>query len=210
MHVFVPSPDCTNCSLPFVKERPGFTVAGALRFRGEIAKRLNELTREITGRPPISPINESRAEADPDFNQCTDSFGVVAGAPANYHSEPCIFEVDAVKERGPFTDPATGLGYPNYSFLLPGAAWLPGLYASLRDWLIVQQGSGGQYGQYTVLLHPNTGCEGRDHAEERSIEWLGGERFPLSIDMFSCHALGCNQACVGEQPLPPANCSSAD
>jgi aromatic ring-cleaving dioxygenase len=64
-----------------------------------------------------------------------------------------------------------------------------------------------EYGAYDVLLHPNTGCEVRDHAEERSIDWLGSS-YPLSIDVFSCNALGCNQACPSTLP-PPANCSGA-
>ena len=59
----------------------------------------------------------------------------MAGAPANYHPEPCIFEVDAVKKMGPFTDPVTKEGYPNYSFLIPGDVWLPGLLDRVHAWL---------------------------------------------------------------------------
>jgi len=43
--------------------------------------------------------------------------------------------VDAVKRLGPFTDPRTGLGYPNWSFFLPGHVWMPTLVDQLTNWL---------------------------------------------------------------------------
>lgn len=68
-----------------------------------------------------------------------------------------------------------------------------------------------RWGAYNMLLHPNTGCEVRDHVEQRSIRWLGEPRLPLLPEVFSCRALGCNQACpdagTGAPRPPPANCS---
>jgi hypothetical protein len=208
-------------------------------MRRDLAEQLNLLTRQIKGSDALDPIDLDRALKDPDYNQCGDSYNIVAGAPANYHTEPCIFEVDAVKKGGPFTDPATGpaprslppcfsgqrfvlapqalarhmlvgcaeLGYPNYSFLLPSEYWLPGLVSSIKRWLGAVR---AKYGAYDILVHPNTGCEVRDHAEHKSIAWLGSS-YPLSIGVFSCNALGCNQACPGDGvvPSPPANCSHA-
>lgn len=60
-----------------------------------------------------------------------------------------------------------------------------------------------------VLVHPNTGCEVRDHIEAASITWLGSPH-PLLASVFSCRALGCNQACAAaRRPLvPPAHCDA--
>ena len=207
VHLFFPNVNCTNCTSDYTSERPGFTYAGAMQLRGQLSSQLNAWTEALTGRPPRDPISAERAAADASYNQCGDTYRIVAGAPANYHPEPCIFEVDAYKRPGPFTDPATRLGYPNYSFLLPGATWMPGLLALLEAWLLAL---GPAWGQYDVLLHPNTGCEVRDHVEPRSIRWLQGTPRALLPEVFSCRALGCNQACPehGSQPLPaPANCS---
>merc|ERR1712224_31050 len=142
-----------------------------------------------TGKELLDPINVTRAKMDPTYDQCIDIYNIAAGAPANFHNEPCIYEVDMVKERGPFTDPATGGGYPNFSFFIPGETWLPGLLQMVMDWLEKNRG------QYDVLIHPNTGCEVRDHMEEQSISWLG-KSYPLLPRVFSCRALGCNQACT--------------
>ena len=98
-------------------------------YRKMIAEKLNELSRE--GR-----IDVYRAARDPNYNQCGNEFFITAGAPANYRSLPCIFEVDATKKGGPFTDPSSGMGYPNYSFLLPGSAWMDGLVDSMRSWIL--------------------------------------------------------------------------
>lgn len=202
VHVFFPNPNCTDCEEAFTIERPGFTFAGAMRLRREMAAALNELTLNITGAPPVDPIDMERAGTDLDYNQCGDTYGIVAGAPANYHPEPCIFEVDATKRGGPFTNPTSRLGYPNYSFLLPGATWMPHLLHSITLWLAPRAGL------YDVLLHPNSGCEVRDHVEERSITWLQGRPHALLPQIFSCRALGCNQACHGAEPplRPPAQC----
>jgi hypothetical protein len=157
----------------------------------------------IRGSPARDPIDTVRAAQDPSYNQCGDRYHIAAGAPANYHTEPCIFESDLVKERGPFTDPATGLGYPNYSFFLPGITWLPDLLVRLRTWL---RHLANAYIEYDMLIHPNTGCEVRDHIEQRSFEWLG-RALPLLPTVFSCRALGCNQACPGSSP--PQGCPRA-
>jgi hypothetical protein len=177
-----------------------------MQFRRDLSEQLNLITKRITGQLPRDPIDLEMAQSDPSYNQCEDTYNIVAGAPANFHSEPCIFEVDAVKEQGPFTDPDTLKGYPNYSFFIPGDFWLPGLLHMLREWLLSTR---RRYaGRYDILIHPNTGCEVRDHAEERSIEWMG-KSHPLLVSAFSCNALGCNQACprVGASPPAPANCS---
>jgi hypothetical protein len=108
VHVFFPNPRCTNCSLDFTSERRDFTYEGAMRMRRDLAEQLNLLNRLIKGSNPLDPIDLDRALNDPDYNQCGSSYNIVAGAPANYHTEPCIFEVDAVKKGGPFTDPSTG------------------------------------------------------------------------------------------------------
>lgn len=108
VHVFFPNPRCTNCSLDFTSERRDFTYEGAMRMRRDLAEQLNLLNRLIKGSNPLDPIDPDRALNDPDYNQCGNSYNIVAGAPANYHTEPCIFEVDAVKKGGPFTDPSTG------------------------------------------------------------------------------------------------------
>ena len=207
VHVFFPNKRCTNCSAIFTHERLGFSFAGSMAYRGMLASQLNALTLALTGQPPRDPIDADRAAQDPTYNQCA-SYQIVAGAPANYHPEPCAFEVDTVKRGGPFTDPESGLGYPNWSFLLPGAAWIPGLVSGLERWLAEQRAAHG-YGEYDVLIHPNSGCEVRDHMEPRSLTWLGTAR-PLLASIFSCRALGCNQACQGAKlPLaPPANCST--
>lgn len=172
-------------------------------FRRDISEFLNFLTLNITGKAPKDPIDAALAAIDPDYSQCTDTYNIAAGAPANFHDQPCIYEVDAVKEPGPFTDPATGLGYPNYSFFLPGEYWMPGLLPMLKDWLVQIKAS--QYHAYDVLIHPNTGCEVRDHVETKSIQWYGKD-YPLLPKVFSCHSLGCNQGCPSTAP-PPANCS---
>ena len=135
VHVFFPNPACTNCSLSFSSERPGFTFDGSMAYRGLMAARLNALSTRITGHPPRAPIDAHRAGADPAYSACEDDYHIVAGAPANYHREACIFEVDAVKRRGPFTDPKTGLGYPNWSFFLPGSVWMPNMVEELITWL---------------------------------------------------------------------------
>eukprot|EP00966_Prymnesium_polylepis_P234850 5432042-Prymnesium_polylepis.1 len=207
VHVFFPSVNCTNCSALFTTERENFTYAGAMELRRELAARLNEWAENIAGAPLPNPIDVERAARDPNYNQCIDDFNIVAGAPVNFHAEPCIFEVDAVKKLGPFTDPKSGLGYPNYSFFIPGAVWMPGLMRVVNSWL--QALAGGPYGAYDVLVHPNTGCEVRDHMEEASITWLG-DAHPLLPQIFSCRALGCNQACPSRKPVrpfePPASC----
>merc|ERR1712159_623846 len=143
-------------------ERRGFNYSEAMTLRSELAHQLNKLTSQITGEPQRDPIDVERAGVDPSYNQCGSTYHIVAGAPANFHNEPCIFEVDDVKKGGPFTDPKTGGGYPNFSFFIPSEFWLPGLLASVRQWL---HSVSSKYGQYDVLIHPNTGCEVRDHAE---------------------------------------------
>lgn len=192
IHVFFPNPACTNCTDEYLHERENFTRAGAMKYRALISQKLNEMAKHY-GRDHAGRIDVVRAAEDPDYDQCIDEFDIVAGAPANYHSSPCIFEVDATKRLGPFTDPASGLGYPNFSFLLPGNMWMPGLYGIMREWLhTVRQDP--EFLQYQILLHPNTGCEVRDHVESASIEWMGKPQ-PLLASVFSCRALGCNQAC---------------
>ncbi|KAL1511838.1 hypothetical protein AB1Y20_005123 [Prymnesium parvum] len=209
LHVFFPNVNCPNCSKVFTEEHANFTYSGAMALRGLIATKLNSLSEVIAGHV-VDPIDAARAARDPDYNQCGDGYSIVAGAPANYHSEPCIFEVDAVQKLGPFTDPVTRKGYPNYSFLLPGQVWMPGLLGILREWLDGLRRSDA-YTHYDMLLHPNTGCEVRDHIEAQSIEWLGTPH-ALLPQVFSCRALGCNQACPkkGSHPhlIPPANCTT--
>ena len=214
VHVFFPNPTCTNCSRDLLREGANFTFAGAMQLRAIISERLNELTEEIKGHPADDPIDVGQALSDVDYNQCGNSYGIVAGAPANYHQEPCIFEVDAVKKGGPFTDPETMLGYPNYSFLIPGGFWMPGLLDKLRSFLLELRANRQEFSKYPLLFHPNSGCEVRDHAEKQSIEWHGGrgvdEGYPLLTRVFSCRALGCNQACTGGGAADnefPANCS---
>ena len=205
IHVFFPNPSCPNCTTEYLHEHENFTYAGAMKYRAVISRKLNEIT-QIHGKGDVELINVTRAAEDPNYNQCTDDYNIVAGAPANYHSTPCIFEVDATKRHGPFTDPTSGLGYPNYSFLLPGTLWMPGLYQTMRAWLLTVRQQ-PEYLQYQVLLHPNTGCEVRDHVESASIEWMG-EPHALLPSVFSCRALGCNQACPthSSHVPPPGNC----
>lgn len=119
VHVFFPNVNCTNCSREFTAEHQGFTYHGAMRLRSALSAQLNDITAALTGEAPTDPIDVTRAGLDPNYNQCGHTYNIVAGAPANFHAQPCIFEVDAVKKLGPFTDPSTMLGYPNYSFLLP-------------------------------------------------------------------------------------------
>ena len=165
VHIFFPNPNCTNCSASFSHEKPGFTFAGAMQYRGLLAAQLNNLTHALSGRPPRDPIDAVRAASDTEYSQCA-SHSIVAGAPANYHPEPCIFEVDTVKVGGPFTDPTSGLGYPNWSFLLPGHTWVPQLLQHVDAWLRAQRSATSSHpdldaSQYDVLVHPNTGCEVR-------------------------------------------------
>lgn len=209
VHVLFPNSKCTNCTKEFSFERPLFSYKGAMALRGELAAHLNILTQEILGRPPRTPIDVARAAEEPEYDQCERLFSIGAGQPANYHTEPCIFSVDDDKKPGPFTDPSSGLGYPNWSFLLPGHTWMPKLLDKLSLWLEqVKARPGGVYSEYDILIHPNSGCEVRDHIEEQGIRWLG-QGHPLLPDIFHCNALGCNQACpTTATPLkPPANCS---
>lgn len=208
IHVFFPNPACPNCSTEYLHERENFTYAGAMKYRAVISQKLNEMITYY-GRDNAGQIDVVRAAQDPNYDQCIDEFNIVAGAPANYHSSPCIYEVDATKRLGPFTDPASGLGYPNYSFLLPGNLWMPGLYDTMRTWLHTIRRD-PQFLQYQILLHPNTGCEVRDHVEKASIEWMGKSQ-PLMPSVFSCRALGCNQACPKQKlnrshVRPPGHC----
>ena len=208
VHVFFPNVNCTNCSDAFTEESANFTYAGAMRLRGALAEFLNEETARITGRPPDDPIDATRARRDPRYSPCIDTYQLVAGAPANYHDEPCIYEVDAVKELGPFTDPGTGLGYPNWSFLIPSDFWTPGLKNRTVSWFNALP---TDFRRYDVLFHPNTGCEARDHVDATSpdITWLGTRR-ALDAAIFSCNALGCNQACPSPGARPPADCGAGD
>ena len=171
-----------------------------------IATELNSLMHQLTGHPPTDPIDVVRAEQDPSYDQCIDSYNIVAGAPANFHRAPRIYEVDAVKVGGPFTDPNTLLGYPNYSFFIPGEYWMPGVLQKMQQlmlWLQQQP----RFKSYGVLVHPNTGCEVRDHVEPRSVLWLGTE-LPMFASIFRCRLLGCNQACrPSVQVQPPGSCS---
>eukprot|EP00929_Paragymnodinium_shiwhaense_P088983 TRINITY_DN49259_c0_g1_i1.p1 TRINITY_DN49259_c0_g1~~TRINITY_DN49259_c0_g1_i1.p1 ORF type:complete len:315 (+),score=20.52 TRINITY_DN49259_c0_g1_i1:71-1015(+) len=209
VHIFFPNIHCTNCSEAFTKERAGFTFEGAMRFRQEIATFLNEEAQRIKGAPMKDPMDSLRALSDADYSQCIDSYHIEAGAPGAYHNEPCIYEVDMVKEMGPFTDPVSKLGYPNYSFFIPSDWWLAGLKDRLVGWL-KQLRLRGRYTEYDVLVHPNTGCETRDHVDASSpdITWLGSQH-ALDAAIFSCNALGCNQACPSKAP-PPANCSEGE
>ena len=206
VHIFLPNVNCTNCTDLFTKERANFTFDGGMRLRQEMASFLNSQAATLRGRPMRDPMDADRAQSDAKYCQCIDVYHLEAGAPANYHDEPCIYEVDAVKELGPFTDPESDLGYPNYSFFIPSDFWLPGLKDSLIDWL-QRLRARGRYREYGVLVHPNTGCEARDHVDASSpdITWLG-QVLPLQPAIFSCNALGCNQACPSKAP-PPANCS---
>ena len=84
VHVFFPNDDCTNCSAAFRRERPPtFTRAGAMELRSLLAAKLNELTALLrSSRPALDPINVSRAATDDNYDQCIDSYHIVAGAPA--------------------------------------------------------------------------------------------------------------------------------
>ena len=203
VHVFFPNPACDNCYPALRREDPpAFTRAGAMQLRGALASALNDFAG-----PGADTINVTRAAADPTYRQCLTDYQIAAGAPANFHARPCIYEVDE-EGGGPFVEPRTGEPYPNYSFFLPGPAWMPGLYARVKGWLRAHRGA------YPALLHPNTGCETRDHTEAASIEWLGGGAggYALDASIFSCGALGCNQACPSVRPTrplpaPAANCS---
>lgn len=203
VHVFFPNVDCANCSEPFTREAANFTFDGALELRAAVATFLNAEAARIAGAPSRDPIDAARARTDVAYDRCETTYHIAAGAPANFVREPCIYEVDAVKRPGPFTDPDSDLGYPNWSFFVPSDFWLPGLRASLIAWLA------SRHGKYDVLVHPNTGCETRDHVDPKSpdITWLGTPR-PLKPAVFSCNALGCNQACPSDDP-PPANCSAS-
>ena len=203
VHVFFPNVDCGNCSGHFTREAANFTFAGAMRLRRDLAAFFNADAAHLD-----APIDEARALRDPAYDECIDTFGLVAGAPAKYHPSPCIYEVDAVKEMGPFTNPATGLGYPNWSFLIPSDFWAPGLRDRTVAWF-ERRRERGDGGAYDVLFHPNTGCEARDHVDASSpdIRWLG-ERRPLDAAIFSCNALGCNQACPSDRG-PPADCGTS-
>ena len=209
VHVFFPNQACGNCSAAFRNETAGYSYPGAMDLRSQIAAQLNVLANDILklrNQTLRDPIDSLRAGSDPAYNQCGDDYNIVAGAPANFHAEPCVFEVDAVKKQGPFTDPLTGDGYPNYSFLIPSQTWLPGLLERVQRWLTSKRG------EYDVLIHPNTGCEVRDHVEEQSIYWMG-RSYQLLPQVFGCNALGCNQACPEPPPatvLPaPADCPVA-
>jgi aromatic ring-cleaving dioxygenase len=206
VHIFFPNVNCSNCSASFRKETSEYSYAGAMTLRAEVSEKLNTFAAKVLSqlnKTLSDPIDVAKAARDPTYNHCGDAYRIVAGAPANFHAEPCIFEVDAVKEGGPFTDPLTGDGYPNYSFFIPSEYWLPGLLPMVHEWLDQNRG------RYPVLIHPNTGCEVRDHIERASIQWLGGG-YPLLPTVFSCDALGCNQACPRippAWPLPmPADC----
>eukprot|EP00427_Karlodinium_veneficum_P007519 CAMPEP_0169093762 /NCGR_PEP_ID=MMETSP1015-20121227/17607_1 /TAXON_ID=342587 /ORGANISM="Karlodinium micrum, Strain CCMP2283" /LENGTH=201 /DNA_ID=CAMNT_0009154419 /DNA_START=136 /DNA_END=738 /DNA_ORIENTATION=+ len=159
----------TRIALIVHKRSQGSTLASLLKKPCCFGRRSQiRFTLRIKGKPPVDPINVERARWDLDYNQCGDAYNIVAGAPANFHDEPCIFEVDAVKKGGPFTNPESKKGYPNYSFFIPGHFWMPGLYQMLKAWI---ETLASKYGKYDVLFHPNTGCEVRDHMEERSVEW---------------------------------------
>jgi len=206
VHVFFPNIHCTNCSSFFMRESANFSYHQAMQLRAEMASFLNRAAARARGSALSDPIDVGRALRDPGYSQCIDVYHIVAGAPANYHDAPCIYEVDMHKELGPFTNPATGLGYPNYSFFIPSDIWTPGLLKGLISWLQALR-SAGHYNKYDVLIHPNTGCESRDHVDPKSpdITWFG-TKHPLQPAIFSCSALGCNQACPSNAP-PPANCS---
>lgn len=145
--------------------------------------------KNTAGAPPENPINEKRAARDPAYDTCNNLFFIEAGAPGNFHNEPCIYEADLTKidnPADPWSDPVTGLGYPNWSFFIPGNYWLPGLLDRLKGWIIET------HGEYPVIIHPNTGCESRDHFDPSSFQWFG-EAQNLT-DHLTCNALGCNQA----------------
>ena len=203
VHVFYPNPSCPNCTQDLSHERPGFTKAGAMALRRAMAQQLNVMAANLTTRPLLlDSIDVQRAFDDPAYENCIGTYNIIAGAPANFMPTPCIYECDGTKVNGPFTNPNSGLGYPNFSFFIPGKTWAPGLLEQFKAWVMLNRGL------YDVLIHPNSGCETRDHAEARSIEWMGNPH-ALSTDVFSCNALGCNQACrAGASRAPPANCSS--
>jgi len=212
IHVLFPNPHCPNCTEHFTKEHDDFSFAGALELRGLLAATLNRLTEELGGRSPQLPIDAAKAGEDPMYDTCESAFGVFAGNPANYMTEPCIFFIDAVMlSGGPFRDPTLNRGYPNFSFFLPGATWLPGLKGKVLEWSEEVKKT-KKFSQYTVLVHPNSGCLVRDHFEASQIYW-SDKGVPLySKDLYSCNAVGCNEACPKSpsppQPLP-ANCSWA-
>lgn len=198
LHLLFPNPLCPNCSARFSKEHPpSFTLHGAMKLRADFASWLN---LQGTFRSPTDPL---RALQDPAYNVCGLNYSMPAGDPASYLDEPCIYEVDLYLENGgPWIDPVSKLGYPNWSFFLPGDHWMPGLLPRVRAW-IQQQNLG--YG-YVFVIHPNTGCETRDHFQD--LEWYGKlVPLPLSND-FTCNAPGCNQLCVpGTRYTYPGNCS---
>ncbi len=172
-----------------------------MKLRGELAELMNSLVLRITGSRPMDPIDPVTAVADPNYDMCHNTYFIRAGVPANFHTEPCIYEVDAVLGAGfdPWVDPDTGLGYPNYSFFIPGSFWLPGFLPVLIEWVRKKQKE--EYSQYPIFIHPNSGCETRDPG---SMEWFGHSQ-KLS-NRLSCNSLGCNQACPSNDP-PPANCT---
>jgi hypothetical protein len=174
VHVFLPNAGCRDCAPEFSFEAPGFTFSGGMEFRRDIAEHLNLLGRQIAPQSRLGQINTTRALIDPGYDQCSDEYDIVAGAPASYLAVPCIFEVDTVKTGGPFTDPRTGRGYPNFSFLIPGETWLPRMLLLLREWIVDAQSE--RFRKYPVLIHPNTGCEKRDHGESRRsvARWWDG------------------------------------
>ena len=236
LHVLFPNERCTNCAEGFNRERPGYSYAGAMQLRAAIARTLNNITSQLVtsqraGRPPgrlpletldrgrgtSSPetwLDETRAGIDPNYDQCYRRFHIAPGAPANYHATPCAYAVDPLSyPNGPFTDPRTRRGYPNFAFFLPGDVWLPQLVPLLLAWLdSVVATHSPQRATFPLLLHPNTGCELRDHFDPASIRWLGTHSYPLNPAAFECAALGCNRACGGLQSPtpPPAECARAD
>jgi hypothetical protein len=115
IHVFFPNKACSNCSAAFRNETKDYSYPGAMRLRGEIAHMLNTVASRILSlrnSTLIDPIDAIKAAQDPAHNRCGDVYKIVAGAPASFHAEPCIFEVDAVKEGGPSPIPRRARGTP--------------------------------------------------------------------------------------------------